>query len=152
MDATPHLVVGAALTRRMNPLLAFVVGVASHAVLDAIPHYNYTGWRPFSPIMVVDVAVGAALAMAIAVMAPRPWGALAGAAGGIFPDVERALSGQRYNFLQRPPLEIPQSEIGLPWGLITQIIVTVIALMVAFRSRSERRPAPTFKGGEDGAG
>ncbi len=126
MDATPHLVVGAALGRRMHPLLAFAVGVASHAVLDAIPHYHYTGGESFSPVTVLDVAVGACLGVLIALAAPRPWGALAGAAGGIFPDVERVFSGREYNFL-------PHRDIGLPWGLVTQVAVTVLALALALR-------------------
>ncbi len=129
MDATAHLVVAAALGRRMHPVLAFAVGIASHAVLDAIPHYNYTGWEPFSPVMVLDVALGACLAAAIALRAPRPWGVLAGAAGGAFPDVERVLSGHEYSFLRRPPLLLSHRDIGLPWGLVTQAAVTVLALV-----------------------
>lgn len=151
MDATAHLVVGAALTRRMSPPLGFVVGLASHAVLDAIPHYNYTGWRPFSPIMVVDVAIGVSLALAIALMAPRPWGALAGSAGGIFPEVERALTGHRYDLFQRL-FGFPNSDTGLPWGLVTQIAVTVIALAIGLRVQRRRAGSGAISGAIEGGG
>jgi len=141
VDGTPHLVVGAVLSRRLHPLLAVAVGMASHAVLDAIPHYNYTGWRPFSPIMLVDALVGTALVLAVALTASRPWSVLAGAAGAIFPEVERVLSGARFDLLHRLPLSLPNSDIGLPWGLLTQIGVTLLALGVAMRPLVRRGSA-----------
>lgn len=147
MDASPHLVMGAALTMRAHPIAAFGVGLVSHAVLDAIPHYNYTGWRSFSPILAMDVVVGVCLALAIVWMAPKPWGAGAGAAGGIFPEIERLLSGHREDLFGRLPLRLPQSEIGLPWGLLTQIAVTVMGLAIAIRLRKRRAAAPALPGG-----
>lgn len=147
MDASPHLVIGAALTMRVRPLAAFGVGLVSHAVLDAIPHYNYTGWRSFSPILAMDVVVGVCFALAIVWMAPKPWGAAAGAAGSIFPEIERLLSGHPEDLLGRLPLRLPQSEIGLPWGLLTQIAVTVTGLAIAVRLRKRRAAAPALPGG-----
>ncbi len=136
MDATPHLVFGAALGMRVrNPLLAFAVGVASHACLDLIPHANYTGWRPVSPAMVLDVAVAAGLSFLIARLSPSPPSALAGAAGGAFPDVERVLGGHPKDFLQRPPIGLVQNEIPPPWGFLTQAAVVAVALWLVWRGR-----------------
>lgn len=64
MDATPHLVVGAALGRRLHPVLGFAVELPSHVVLDAIPHWNYTGWNRSLQIMMADGLVGGLLALA----------------------------------------------------------------------------------------
>lgn len=136
MDATPHLAFGAALGMRVrSPLLAFALGVGSHAVLDLIPHFNYTGWRPVSPALVADVAVAAGVALLIARIAPRPWGALAGATGAAFPDVERVLMGHAKDFLQRPPLGLHQNEIPPPWGLVTQAAVIILSLFLVWRWR-----------------
>jgi len=138
MDATPHLLFGAALGMRMrNPFLAFAAGVASHACLDLIPHANYTGWRPLSPALVLDVAVATGLSLLIARLSPSPLGALAGAAGGAFPDVERVLTGHAKDFLQRPPFGLHQNEIPPPWGIITQAAVVGVALWLVWR-RSRR--------------
>lgn len=140
MDATPHLLFGAALGMRMrNPLLAFAVGVASHACLDLLPHFNYTGWRPVSPARVVDVAVATGLSLLIARLSPSPLGTLAGATGGAFQDVERVLNGHAKDFFQRPPLSLQQHEIPPPWGLVTQAAVVAAALWLAWRGWQRSR-------------
>lgn len=135
MDATPHLVAGAAVGARRHPVMALLLGVASNAVLDAIPHHNLTGWRPFSTAMVVDGVVGGALVLMIMGMAKSRWGALCGAAGGILPEVERLVSGHGKDFLARPPLGLPQFEAGPPLGILTQVLVTVLALVVTAAGR-----------------
>jgi hypothetical protein len=144
VDATPHLVVGAALGQRVHPVLAAGLGVASHIVLDAVPHYNYTGWARFSPIMLADVAFGFVLALLVAVRAPTPWGAVAGAAGAILPEVERVLWGRPHDIFRM--LGIPHQDAGLPWGIVTQIAVTVVALAFAL-GIPHRRRVP-IEGGE----
>lgn len=145
MDAIPHLAFGAALGMRMrNPLLAFAVGVASHALLDFLPHANYTGWRPVSPAMVVDVVVAVGLSLLIARLSPSPLGALMGAGGAGFPDVERVLRGHAKDLFQRPPFSLQQNEIPPPWGLLTQVAVVGLALWLAWRGwRKARHVLPT---------
>ena len=140
MDATPHLVVGAALAMRRSPLVAFAVGAASHVLLDVVPHYHY-GWvvGGFSPGALIDMGAGVCLVVGIVLVAPNSWGALAGAAGGIFPDIQRALSGNRYDLFRLLPVSLPHWEVGLPWGLVTQIVATGIALAIAVRARRRGR-------------
>lgn len=146
MDATPHLVVGAAVGRRVHPVLGFAAGLVSHVVLDAIPHWNYTGWKPFSPVMVADGLVGVVLVLAIAWAAPRPWGALAGAAGGIAPELERIVFGHDLDIFRRLGLRFPGSEIALPWGLVTQIGVVLVALAVGLRRPRRPRVRAVMRG------
>ncbi len=140
MDATPHLVAGAAVGRRLHPAVGFAVGLASHVVLDAIPHWNYTGWRPFSPVMIAEGLVGGMLALAIAWRAPRPWGALAGAVGGIAPELERMLLGHSADIFQRMGYRYDAAEIGPPWGLVTQVAVVLAALAIGLRHRAKQPP------------
>jgi hypothetical protein len=122
-------------------VLAFGLGFVSFVALHAIPHWNYTGWRSYSPIMVADVAVGTILALAIAIGAPRPWGALAGTVGAAFPLAERILTGQRYDLFHRWwGIQFPGTEIGPPLGLYTQVAVVVLALLVGLRLPRGRRP------------
>jgi len=136
MDATPHLALGAALGMRVrNALAAFLLGVASHAVLDALPHFNYTGWRPFSPALAADVASATCAALLVAWLAPRPLGALGGAAGAAFPEVARLVTGQAKDFLQAAPFGLQQKEIPPPGGLLTQAAVVALSLLLGWRWR-----------------
>ncbi|MDR7544445.1 MAG: hypothetical protein QN120_09395 [Armatimonadota bacterium] len=139
MDATAHLVAGAAAGSRVrHPLLALLAGVGTHAALDVIPHYNYTGWRTASPILVLDVLVGMALAGLVAARSARPDCAVAGAAGGVLPAVERLLTGQYRDFLRRPPLSLPEFETVPAWGILTQLLVVGVALLVGMRGLPRR--------------
>lgn len=85
MIGAVHVVLGAAvggLTR--NKSTAFLAGVISHALTDALPHKDY------DPVVEIPL-LGAALA-GITIWkgadSPEFWGAV----GGIAPDVEHALS------------------------------------------------------------
>lgn len=139
MDATPTLAMGATLTMRVrNPLAAAALGLACHAVLDTIPHYHVAWIMGASRLALVDVAVGVCLALVIVAMAPVPWGSALGALGAAFPAIERIVTGRRHDFMEAPPLNFPHSEIGLPWGLLTQIAVTLIAIGLAVRLRRGR--------------
>ena len=90
MPLTNHVLSGAligALARR--PLPAFAAGVASHFVLDAVPHWGDWGSRRrFRRVAVADGLVSLAVAGAFAAASPserRP-AVLAGMAGAALPD------------------------------------------------------------------
>jgi hypothetical protein len=90
---TNHVLSGAligALARR--PLPAFAAGVASHFVLDAIPHWGqWDSPSQFLRVAVCDGLVSLAAMGAFAAIAPpdRRLAVLAGMAGAALPDVDK---------------------------------------------------------------
>lgn len=90
MLLTNHVLSGAligALARR--PLPAFAAGVASHFVLDAVPHWGqWRSRRHFLQVAVPDGLVSLAVMGAFAAAAPpgRRLAVLAGMAGAALPD------------------------------------------------------------------
>ena len=90
---TNHVLSGAligALTRR--PAAAFVVGVASHFALDAVPHWgDWPSTRHFLQVAVPDGLISLAAMGAIAALSPaehRP-AVVAGMAGAALPDIDK---------------------------------------------------------------
>jgi hypothetical protein len=93
MLLTNHVLSGAligALARR--PASAFAVGVASHFVLDAVPHWGDWGSiRHFLRVAVADGLMSLAAMGAIAALSPverRP-AVVAGMVGAALPDVDK---------------------------------------------------------------
>jgi hypothetical protein len=90
---TNHVLSGAligALARR--PLPAFAVGVASHFVLDAVPHWGKWGSRRrFLRVAVRDGLVSLAAMSALTAVSPpdRRLAVLAGMAGAALPDLDK---------------------------------------------------------------
>jgi hypothetical protein len=90
---TNHVLSGAligALARR--PLPAFAAGVASHFVLDAVPHWGKWGsQRRFLQVAVPDGLVSLAAMAAFAVASPpdRRLAVLAGMTGAALPDLDK---------------------------------------------------------------
>jgi hypothetical protein len=90
---TNHVLSGAligALARR--PLPAFAVGVASHFVLDAVPHWGEWGSRRrFLRVAVRDGLVSLAAMSALTVVSPpdRRLAVLAGMTGAALPDLDK---------------------------------------------------------------
>jgi hypothetical protein len=90
---TNHVLSGAligALARR--PLTVFAVGVASHFVLDAMPHWGeWSSQRHFLRVAVPDGLISLAVMSALAAAAPagRRSAVLAGMAGAALPDLDK---------------------------------------------------------------
>jgi hypothetical protein len=89
---TNHVLSGAligALVRK--PVPAFVAGVASHFVLDAMPHWGK--WRPglFIRVAVPDGLIGLATMGAFAAVSPpdRRVAVVSGMAGAALPDIDK---------------------------------------------------------------
>ena len=93
MLLTNHVLSGAligALARR--PLPAFTAGVASHFVLDAMPHWGkWDSKRHFVRVAVRDGLVSLAAMGALAAVSPpdRRLAVLAGLAGAALPDLDK---------------------------------------------------------------
>lgn len=136
MDATPQLAIGAALTMRTrSPVAAFCIGLVSHVVLDAIPHYHPAWIMGASGLAIVDVVVGTCLAVIVAALAPMPWSSLSGAVGGIAPEIQRVMAHQQGDIWEGPPFYLPHATALPPWGILTQLAVIGIALVLAVRLR-----------------
>ncbi len=93
MLLTNHVLSGAligALARR--PLPAFALGVASHFVLDAVPHWGDWGSeRRFLQVAVPDGLISLAIMGAIAAATPSDGrlAVLAGMTGAALPDIDK---------------------------------------------------------------
>ena len=93
MLLTNHVLSGAligALARRPAP--AFAVGVASHFVLDAIPHWgDWSSQRQFMRVAVPDGLVSLAVMGALTAASPpgRRAAVLAGMTGAALPDADK---------------------------------------------------------------
>ncbi|MFS8569817.1 MAG: hypothetical protein FWJ62_02185 [Thermaerobacter sp.] len=130
MFETTHALAGAALgSLAGGPVSAFALGLASHAVLDAIPHWDYRT----VPAAVVDVLVGAVAVGAAAAQAADPAPVIAGAVGAVLPDVEVALKALgRWPWRLFYPSHtgrLPHPAAPLPWGVLTQLAVAAAALL-----------------------
>jgi len=93
MLVTNHVLSGAligAVVRR--PVPAFVVGVASHFVLDAVPHWgNWNDEKRFLRVAVRDGLAGLAAigAFTAAARPERRLAVVAGMAGAALPDIDK---------------------------------------------------------------
>lgn len=106
MISTTHITTGAALGLAIgsyipNPIIAipvaFIVGVASHHVLDKIIHTDSGSFRAENdsdtvkkgelPFALTDNIVGTLIILAVFIFKEPSWPMLFGAAGGNFPDV-----------------------------------------------------------------
>ena len=93
MLLTNHVLSGALIgTLARRPAPAFAVGVASHFVLDAVPHWGKWGSRrKFLRVAVPDGLISLAAMGAITALAPaerRP-AVLAGMTGAALPDIDK---------------------------------------------------------------
>ena len=93
MLVTNHVLSGAligAVVRR--PVPAFLLGVASHSVLDAVPHWgNWRDTRQFLQVAVPDGLTGLAAMAAFTATAPacRRAAVAAGMVGAALPDIDK---------------------------------------------------------------
>jgi hypothetical protein len=118
MLVTNHVLSGAvigAVARR--PGRAFALGVVSHFVLDAVPHWGKWVGRPhFMEVAVPDGLAGLAVMGAMTALAPpekRP-AVLAGMAGAAFPDLDKPSNV----FFGRSPF--PRAVDEFHWNIQTE--------------------------------
>ncbi|MGH3280415.1 MAG: hypothetical protein ACRDNW_14930, partial [Trebonia sp.] len=94
MLVTNHVLSGAVIgaVARRRPVSAFALGVLSHFVLDAAPHWGRWQGRPtFLEVAVPDGLVGLVVIGAMTTLAPRQArpAVLAGMAGAALPDLDK---------------------------------------------------------------
>lgn len=138
MVITPHVLVGALAGRGRPARSAALLGLATHLVLDAVPHTDYSlrGVRG-----ALKLAVDATTATAVMALLRPDAGALAGAAAALAPDVHaqlgpRFLPGQalhRAAHHKRP--------VGRGAGWLVQAAVCALAVSALRTDPSELRSA-----------
>ena len=143
-----HVLSGAligALTRR--PLPAFAAGVASHFVLDAVPHWGKWGSRHrFLRVAVWDGLVSLAAMGAFAAVSPpdRRLAVLAGMAGAALPDLDKPV---KLWFGRSPfPVAVDRFHMGIQDEAAHRFYVELLAAaalasaaLIALRTRRARR-------------
>lgn len=107
-----------------NPAVGLVAGLASHAVLDAIPHYDHPDWR-------LELA-GGLLSLVLLLLLPfASLAAVLGGLGGMLPDLENLF--QKLGKMRRDQFIFP-SHTGLiphgrplgPRSLVWQVAIFVV--------------------------
>lgn len=92
MLITNHVLAGALVgAAAPGPVSAFLVGVVSHPVMDAVPHFGGLDDTEFLEVAVVDGLVGLAMLTRIALRTPpsRRASVLAGMLGACFLDADK---------------------------------------------------------------
>jgi hypothetical protein len=143
MLETPHVVVGAAIATQIpNPLIALPLALASHFVLDKLPHWNphlYSETDKYGKpslnstiLTFIDLGFSLTLGTLIASRALPDFGyfatIMAACLVSALPDIVEApyfFMGVRNKYLKRW-INIQRSmqfDNGIVWGIITQILV-----------------------------
>lgn len=149
MLETPHVAVGAAIALKIpNPFIAVPLSLASHFVLDTIPHWNphtYSETKKYGRptngtilITMVDIAMAFALGIGVAKNAlPDTNLALtiiACSAASVFPDVSKypffMFKSLRKGLYERWVKYERSLQVEGPFwlGALTQVLVTIAAL------------------------
>lgn len=147
MTETAHLIVGAAIAATVpNPLLASVLALSSHIILDIVPHWDTgTNWRK-RPVKktalytAIDIALGLGIGLALfGNRVPLPY-LLSVMFLSTLPDW---LEGPYFFGIKIPPFStvykiqhLFHKKKQLPWGLITQIAFIAIIVSAVFLAPS----------------
>lgn len=91
MFITSHVLTGAALGTKLPPVPAFLAGVASHLLMDNLPHWGLGPHGDWLPVARRDGVVGLVALGASAALAPpgRKLSVLAGMTGACLPDTDK---------------------------------------------------------------
>lgn len=135
MYCITHTVAGAAAGLLAgDPVTGFVLGLGTHAVLDALPHHDYSDTATGA----LDTLAALIIFWVIAALGGR-YGVLLGAIGGAAPDLEVV----RAHFNPRPYLSpnpsrrlifpshsglIPHGRRWVPWGIAIQVAIVISGL------------------------
>lgn len=155
MLLTPHTLVGLAVaTVVKNPLIAFPVSIGMHYLGDMVPHWDFfsgtteeervSGWRPLAVAGELSLAVSAGTASVLYALwivndPTLAFRMLICGIGGVLPDL---LSGmtmylKNLNGLLKINNRVQaklQFQSPLPWGILTQILVSAFSALVILGS------------------
>ena len=146
MTGSNHLVTGALIAAVVPvPALAIPLAFVSHFVLDALPHFGDTNkhsWlnRHFNYILAVDIIVGLAFLLALAILQPLHWVLmLVCAAVSVSPDalwIPYYLSDRKGIELEHGRLSKLFKKIQWaerPWGIYVEVLWFVTGVFVLSR-------------------
>jgi len=137
-------VAGVVGSKTDSPELAFLFGLISHLVLDAIPHYDTTDAGKFTTRQIVVIFGDSLIGLAIIFFYLKPeeptffWGVL----GGVILDIMDNVPFWSARFRQSPigrPIHrihsfVQRIKVRPLIGILTQVTVIVLALAFAGRS------------------
>jgi hypothetical protein len=146
MTSTTHALIGTVIAARIgNPALAIPIALASHFIVDAIPHWDTAYHRAqnskerFIITSATDVLLGFVLSYLLIVLffpATNIFYAFLIIIVAQLPDwITAPYLFLNWNF---PPFNLSyelgkkfDSSIGLPWGFVNQVVVVVALILVA---------------------
>ena len=140
MVATPHMLVGAAVALKARSVKGGVaIGILSHLALDAVPHSEYRLGALGGLVLGADLAGGT---LAVSKLSGGSEVVLAGALGGVLPDIVRFAEGVLDVKIARRVHDPIHTDSDPPlWaGIATQGLTVAIAAL-ALRTAARRAQA-----------
>lgn len=150
----PHTIVGAAIAVSIsNPLIAAPLSFAMHLLGDRVPHWDFyaftkreerlVGWRPLGVMadLGIGIAIGVALTLYCLWVLNKPalaFNVFVCGIASVLPDVlcgPVIYSGEKAPWILRMLGRLQskmQFQEHMPWGLVTQIIVCVVAGLIFY--------------------
>ena len=121
-----------------NPIVAFLVGIVIHFILDTVPHYDTTDKGKFTTRQIALIVVDALIALTVfcLILSKRGFNLsfIAGALGGIFPDILDNVPFWRNRFrntsfgkeFHKIHKAVHRKQPGAFWGILSQLIVITV--------------------------
>ncbi|MFA5927610.1 MAG: hypothetical protein WCT32_03510 [Patescibacteria group bacterium] len=148
MLLTPHTIFAGTVGEISgNPLVALTLGILSHFLLDALPHYDTTDGGKFTPrqigVIVIDFICLVTI-MLIVWMGLNPGTAFwFGALGGTIPDLldnvpfwnkkfRSTIIGKAFHAFHD---RIQKDEVGVWIGLLSQLIIICLSIIILMSTR-----------------
>lgn len=142
-----HLITGAVAGEYVDdPFLAFVTGIVLHFILDSIPHFDTTDDGKITVRQVLLIGIDGTAGIAILFYGYRDfsihhWSYLAGALGGIFPDlIDNVPLWQKVVRSTKIGKKFNQFHTWIQWrslspipGLAVQYIVITVMVLILIK-------------------
>jgi len=112
-----------------DPIVGFVAGTVSHALLDMVPHHDFKRIR----FCIVDILSGSLLFLLFLLYGQPEVGMIAGAIGGIWPDIEIPLYYFDYIKKKYFPSHsglIKHRQASFAPGVLVQVAVAVTGIWI----------------------
>lgn len=141
-----HMLVAGYIGERIgNPILAFLVGIIIHFLLDSIPHYDTTDDGKFTPrqiaLLVVDGVIGLVIVYYILLGNNFNTSYISGAIGGLAPDIfdnspfwkkafRKTTFGKKLHMLHE---SVHGEQPSLFFGITIQILIIIFFTIISYK-------------------